>query len=51
MLSGSSRTAATAMAVAAGGAGDAALRYQLWRWWPDDIAEFPLTTFAINVMG
>jgi CrcB protein len=51
MTSDSSRTAATALAVAVGGAVGAALRYQLWRLWPDDIAEFPLTTFAINVMG
>ncbi|MEU2002861.1 fluoride efflux transporter FluC [Rhodococcus sp. NPDC019627] len=34
-----------------GGAVGAAARYQLWRWWPDDIDEFPCTTFAINVMG
>lgn len=34
-----------------GGAVGAAARYQLWRWWPDDIDEFPFTTFAINVMG
>lgn len=51
MTSDSSRTAATALAVAAGGAVGAALRYQLWRWWPDNMAEFPLTTFAINVVG
>ena len=34
-----------------GGAVGAAARYQLWRWWPDDIDEFPFTTFAINVVG
>ncbi|MCQ4120971.1 fluoride efflux transporter FluC [Rhodococcus tibetensis] len=34
-----------------GGAVGAAARCQLWRWWPDDIDEFPFTTFAINVMG
>ncbi|MFZ2175292.1 MAG: CrcB family protein [Rhodococcus sp. (in: high G+C Gram-positive bacteria)] len=44
-------TAATALTVAAGGAAGAALRYQLWRWWPDGGAGFPFTTFAINVVG
>ncbi|CAG7600048.1 putative camphor resistance protein CrcB [Rhodococcus wratislaviensis IFP 2016] len=51
MLSDTSRTAATALAVAAGGAVGAACRYQIWRWWPDDTMHFPLTTFAINVVG
>ncbi|QYB00085.1 CrcB family protein (plasmid) [Rhodococcus sp. USK10] len=37
--------------MAAGGAAGAALRCQLWRWWPDDTAGFPITTFAINVVG
>ena len=51
MLSDTSRTAATALAVAAGGAVGAACRYQMWRWWPDDAMHFPLTTFAINAVG
>ena len=51
MLSDGSRTAATALAVAVGGAVGAALRYRVWRCWPDDAATFPLTTFTINVVG
>ena len=51
MVSQTQRTALTCLAVAAGGAAGAALRYQLWRWWPDDAMQFPLTTFAINVVG
>ncbi|TQC44229.1 CrcB family protein [Rhodococcus sp. WS4] len=51
VASHTSHTAAIAVAVAAGGALGAALRYQLWRWWPDETGSFPLTTFLINVVG
>lgn len=50
-MSPNSRSFVTALAVATGGAVGAALRYQLWRWWPTDNQEFPLTTFAINTVG
>ena len=51
MLSDTSRTAASTLAVAAGGAVGAACRYELWRLWPDSDAGFPVTTFFINIAG
>ena len=51
MVSETSRTAVTALAVAVGGAAGAALRYQLWRQWPTTNLEFPLTTLLINAFG
>ncbi|WP_080606078.1 fluoride efflux transporter FluC [Rhodococcus opacus] len=51
MVSQTSRTAVTCLAVAVGGAAGAALRYQLWRLWPTTNLEFPLTTLLINAFG
>jgi fluoride exporter len=39
------------LAVAAGGAVGAVVRWQLGSWFPTDPAAFPWTTFAINVSG
>ncbi|RYE44166.1 MAG: CrcB family protein [Hyphomicrobiales bacterium] len=44
-------TAATTLAVASGGAAGAAIRYQIWCWWPDGDSDFPFTTLAINLVG
>ena len=39
------------LAVAAGGATGAGMRWQLGIWFPTEPADFPWTTFAINVCG
>jgi CrcB protein len=45
------RPGTTVALVALGGAGGAALRYQLGQWFPVAGGTFPTTTFAINVSG
>lgn len=37
--------------IAAGGVVGALLRYQLGRWWPTPVPQFPWTTLGINVSG
>ena len=44
-------TAAQVMAVAAGGAIGAPLRYELVRWFPTAPGTFPTTTLLVNVSG
>lgn len=39
------------LVIAAGGVLGALLRYQLGRWWPSPVPQFPWTTLIINVSG
>lgn len=39
------------LVIAAGGALGALLRYQLGRWWPAPVPQFPWTTVGINLSG
>lgn len=39
------------LVIAAGGALGALLRYQLDRWWPSPVPQFPWTTLLVNVSG
>lgn len=42
---------AVLLVIAAGGVLGALLRYQLGRWWPTPVPQFPWTTLLINVTG